>query len=318
MSLKPAPIPPNLQRPYAETSRTMSDTDALISRSDLVSAAARIEPLPASVSRLLQVTAAEDFSAADVVEVVQFDPALAGDVLARANSAMSGARDTIVDVRQAAARIGATSVVEIAVSRAMRDRLAAPAPVYGLGPDALFRHGLIASVAADVVRRCAGVPVPNYLATAALVHDVGKLVIAECIPEAFADALLPVAEAESITLDEAERRVLGVDHGEVSGFVVRTWGMPVTVQTALTSHHALDATTDTLTHALAIADRIAHLVDELDPSSDDEGSDDVFEPASLAAGVERSFSVCKIPIEKAAEIVIDAADAAASALVAFR
>ena len=78
----------------------MTETEAVISRDDIMTAASRIEPLPASVSKLLSVTAGDDYSAADVVEVVQYDPALTGDVLARANSAASGARRTIGDCRR--------------------------------------------------------------------------------------------------------------------------------------------------------------------------------------------------------------------------
>ncbi len=292
----------------------MTDTDALISRADIMQAAGRIAPLPAAVSRLLEVTARDDFSAADVVEVVQYDAALAGDVIARANSAASASRRTIGDVREAAARIGASSVVEIAVARAMSDRLSGPVPAYGLPPDALWRHGLIASVAADTIRRAATVPVPSVLTTTALVHDIGKIVIGSCLPEAFVGALLSAAETESISIPEAERQVLGLDHGEVSGVVARTWGMPVTVQAAMTRHHDLDGTRDTLSHALVLADSIAHAVDELEPASDDDEERGLDE---LVPGIDQSLTICGIPAGKVPDLVTDTADAAGSVLAAF-
>lgn len=293
----------------------MTDTDALISRADIMQAAGRIAPLPAAVSRLLEVTAGDDFSAADVVEVVQYDGALAGEVIARANSAASASRRTIADVREATARIGASSVVEIAMARAMTDRLSGSVPAYGLAPDALWRHGLIASVAADKIRRAATDQVPGVVTTTALVHDIGKIVISSCLPEAFVGALLAAAEAESISIPEAERQVFGLDHGEVSGVVARTWGMPVTVQAALTRHHDLDGTRDSLSHALVLADRIAHAVEDLsNATGDDEQEADVEE---LVPGIETSLTICGIPAGKVVELVTDTADASASVLAAF-
>lgn len=243
---------------------------ALISRTDIIAAADTIEPLPASISRLMSLVSSADYDAADIVDVITHDPALAADVLIRANSVMSASRSVIGDLKQAAARIGANAIVEIAMRRTMQSRLSGEVAAYGLGPNDLWRHAVTASVAGDVIRKSAAHPVAPMISTAALLHDVGKLVVAKCLPPALTDTLVTAAETDGISLDEAERRVLGIDHGEVGGVVVRSWGLPVSVQTALTQHHA--ETADSFTHALMLADHIAHAVDEL---SDEPDEDDI-------------------------------------------
>ena len=55
---------------------------------------------------------------------------------------------------------------------------------------------------------------------------------------------------------------------EVGGVVVRTWGLPVSVQTALMQHHA--ATADAFTHALSLADHLAHAVGDLSDDPEEE------------------------------------------------
>jgi HD-like signal output (HDOD) protein len=125
-------------------------------------------------------------------------------------------------------------------------------------------------VAGDVIRKAATKPVAPMISTAALLHDVGKIVIAKCLPPSLTDSIVDAAAVDSISLWEAERQVLGIDHGEVGGVVVRTWGLPVSVQTALMQHHAV--TDDSFTHALMLADQLAHAVDEL---SDEPDEDDV-------------------------------------------
>ena len=289
----------------------MSDTEALISRSDIIEAASRIEPLPATVNRLMELTAGNDYAAADIVEVVQYDAALAGDILVRANSAASASRREIADIRDAISRVGASTVVELSLARAMRERVSGPIVAYDLGPDELWRHGLTASVAATVVRRAAAVPVPASITTAALIHDIGKQVIGDCLPESLQGALLAAAEHDGIPLDEAERLVLGLDHGEVSGVVARTWGLPVSVQGALTRHeHAADSD-DLLTHALIVADRIAHAVEAMGTPDDT----DVFE---MVPELETSLDACGIPAAGIPDLVGATADAALSVLAGFR
>jgi HD-like signal output (HDOD) protein len=126
-----------------------------------------------------------------------------------------------------------------------------------------------ASVAGDVIRKAATQPVAPMISTAGLLHDVGKIVISKCLPPALTDSIVDAAAVDRIEVWEAERQVLGIDHGEVGGVVVRSWGLPVSVQTALMQHHA--ASGDSFTHALMLADHLAHAVDDLsgDPEEDD-------------------------------------------------
>lgn len=264
--LNPTPVEPTLKRRLS-TSRDPMDS-ALISRKDIIAAADSIEPLPASISRLMSLVSSADYDAADIVEVITHDPALAADVLIRANSVMSASRSVIGDLKQAAARIGANAIVEIAMRRTMQSRLSGEVEAYGLGPNDLWRHAVTASVAGDVIRKAASQPVAPMISTAGLLHDIGKMVIAKCLPPTLTDSLVAAAEADGLDIAEAERQVLGIDHGEVGGVVVRTWGLPVSVQMALTQHHA--ESTDAFTNALMLADRLAHAVDDLADNEPDE------------------------------------------------
>lgn len=281
---------------------------ALISRTDIIAAADTIEPLPASISRLMTLVSSSDYDAAAIVEVITHDPALAADVLIRANSVMSASRSVIGDLQQATARIGATAIVEIAMRRTMQSRLSGEVRAYGLGPNDLWRHAVTASVAGDVVRKAAGQPVAPMISTAALLHDIGKIVIAKCLPPALTDSLVTAAEADGIDIAEAERQVLGIDHGEVSGVVVRSWGLPVSVQMALTQHHA--SSDDTFTRALMLADHIAHAVDDLSGNESDESDDDDLSPWLVDAGDHATavgVAPAKLPamVETTAELARD-------------
>ena len=298
----------------------MTTTDAAISRSEIMSAAGTIEPLPASISRLLQLMADENFDVGEIVETLGHDPTLAGDVLGRANSMASGARSHIADLRQATARIGAREIVSIAMRRAMQSRFAVELPPYGLDAQHLWEHSITASIAADHIRKRAGVPVAPMLATTALIHDVGKLVIGRCIPGNAVNLLTDAATREGLPLHEAERKVLGIDHAEIGGVVARSWGLPISVQVAMTQHHEPERA-DTFTSALALTDLIAHSASDYRAASEAgqiPGDDPIGAALPFRPHADRELEACQIPAAAIDTIVVDVARETTEILADYR
>lgn len=289
---------------------------ALISRSDIIAAASAIEPLPAAITKLISVVSDGDYDARSIVEIVNYDPALAGDVLTRANSAASGSANYIGDLTQAAARIGANAIVDIAIRRTVKGQMGAAVPAYGLDANALWRHAVTASVAGDVIRKASAKPVAPMITTAGLLHDIGKLVIAQCLPPTLVSAIATAAETDDVDLSEAEQEILGLDHGEVGGVVVRQWGLPVSVQVSLTQHHAADAT-DSFTRALALADRVTHAVLDLpdaDAEAEEDGDDDATPLVDDPHGHAEALGIDEARLTR---IVVDTTDQAKDVLAAY-
>ena len=239
----------------------MSIVDSMLSREEVIAASKHIEPLPASVTRLLQLLSDPNACLRDFAEVIRYDAALTADLLRQANSTMQAVRDAITDVDRAVQRLGTTNVVAVAMTRAMKGRFSRPVPAYALEADALWRHSLASAVGAEAIADRSTDRIPQSAGTAALMHDIGKLVIAEFLPASFGESLLAAAEREELTVSDVERAVFGVDHGEIGAIVARNWSLPASVQIALTQHHVARDTADVLTNVVASADVIAHVVD---------------------------------------------------------
>ncbi|MFQ5556493.1 MAG: HDOD domain-containing protein [Acidimicrobiales bacterium] len=266
----------------------MTTGTGLIDRSAIFQAAERIEPLPASISRLLSVVADPDYSHRDILEVIRFDPALTADLLRRANSAIYSGRAAVTRIADAISRLGMSTVISVAVARVMQDRMAVSLPAYGLGANDLWNHSMAATVAAEAIRRQSGAPLPPQAGTAALLHDVGKLIVADCLSPSIIEAVASAATTEGLPLHEAERTVLGVDHAEVGGVAVRTWGLPVSVQVAVTRHHDLSGVDDVLAHLVAAADMIADAIESLEELPEPDELDVVVDdPERLATSLDR-------------------------------
>lgn len=237
-------------------------------------AARRLEPLPASVTRLAALVCDGAPDLADVVEVVRCDQALAAAVLRTANSSWSGSRTAITTVDDAVVRLGSGPVLSLVLAVNVRSRFEAAVPEYGLAEGELWTHSVAASLAAEHLVWAAGRRLPSATTTAALLHDVGKLVMARFLD---AELLLRVAQARDggMTLPAAEAQVLGVDHGELGALVAQSWGLPLALVHGIGRHHAPDGDHGAIAAAVALADDVARSVCGQEPAE---------EPADDAAG----------------------------------
>ncbi|MGQ0825182.1 MAG: HDOD domain-containing protein [Actinomycetota bacterium] len=230
----------------------MIDLDAL------ARAAADLDPLPASVTGLAVLVCDGTPEIADVVELVQFDQALTATLLRTANSSWSASRVEITTVKDAVVRLGSGPVLSLALAVDIRGRLQHAIPEYGLAEGDLWEHSVAAAVAAELVARHAAVPPPAETATAALLHDVGKLVMARFLEPALLVALQR-AEAQGLTRRKAEADVLGIDHAELGALIAQSWGLPPALVRGIGSHHEPTAS-DVVACGVHVADVLAKTV----------------------------------------------------------
>jgi putative nucleotidyltransferase with HDIG domain len=73
--------------------------------------------------------------------------------------------------------------------------------------------------------------------TAALLHDVGKLVLESRLPHEYAENL-QAAKREGLPLEVIERMRFSVTHAEVGAYLLGLWGLPHEIIEAVGKHHA--------------------------------------------------------------------------------
>lgn len=221
---------------------------------------AELAPMSPSISRLAGMVSDPDVSAADIAGVIEFDQALTVNLLRMANSAWSGSRIEITTVRAAVVRLGAARILELAVGGAVSKAMSAPCEGYMLSEHELWRHSVAAALAAEHLGRFATKPVSGASFTAALVHDIGKLVIGRHLDQGILKEILGICEKEDIPYIEAERRVLDTDHAEVGGTIARHWRFPDELVRAIAGHHDPDVHPDPVLDAVHIANIVAKLI----------------------------------------------------------
>jgi HD-like signal output (HDOD) protein len=209
----------------------------VIDHRDLLASAEGLGALPATVTRLASIVSDPSHDMREIVEVVSFDQALTATLLRRANSAALGARYQIKTVRDAAMWLGSGSLLSMALATNVSRRLSEPIPAYGLAEGQLWKQSVAASLSAEAIRAMATVDVPAEAPTAALLHDFGKVVLAQHFGARVLNLLAQAAIADHLGLLEAETKVFGVNHADIGGLVAQQWKLPHSIVEAIIHHH---------------------------------------------------------------------------------
>jgi len=202
--------------------------------------------------RVISAATAENVRVGEIIEAVESDVSLAISVLRHAN------RGGLV----AGGVAGVPAALEILKPAGVL-ALAGTAPSFDffesnggweLKPERFRVHALATQRAADRIGRVVGWAERDELAVAALLHDVGRLVISRLHPgyKVYFDAVSRTPEQRL----REEREQLGIDHALVGGVLARRWNLPSRIAVAIERHHAEDA--EGLAAMVATADMVAH------------------------------------------------------------
>jgi putative nucleotidyltransferase with HDIG domain len=112
-------------------------------------------------------------------------------------------------------------------------------------------HAVAVQRAAEAVLVAVGREEDDAVVTAALLHDVGKLALAESEPGYSLASDLPPLERL-----ERERAAHGVDHTAVGAQLARRWGLTERLAAAIEAHHSPHAAGDPA--IVRLADMLAH------------------------------------------------------------
>lgn len=221
----------------------------------LTSAFEALEAFPAlaeSRNRLLAVVEKDNVATADIVSAVESDVALSIAVLRVANQVQGkrGRVETIV----AAVEVLSEQTVQALASRVRTFDFFERSSVWEAAPERFRLHALSTQHAADRLAAEVGYEHRDRLTVTSLLHDVGKLVLLHAYPGYPAQVHRGARTPEERI--HQERRELGVDHALVGGVLIRRWGLPSAVATAIERHHNPDVEGEVA--FVRLADMLAH------------------------------------------------------------
>jgi HD-like signal output (HDOD) protein len=193
----------------------------------------KLPSVPHTYAELTRAAAQPDVGITDLADIVEQDPAMTVKVLQLVNSAYFGLPQQLSSVRQAVSYLG-TDLLKTLVLTAHAFGTTIPRPVEGFSLELLQRDSLV--MARMLKRTIPDRERASEAFSAAMVHDVGKIVLAAGVPDKFGEALRLERE-QGTPLHVLEKELIGVTHAEVSAYLLGSWGLPLSIVEAAAYHH---------------------------------------------------------------------------------
>lgn len=233
----------------------------MVALDELIGQAQEMRPLPASAVRLAALINSPTVDLNEVADIIAYDQALTMRLLRAVNSASSASSTRVTHAVEAVFRLGSARVVSLAIAASVRDPFQRDVSAYGLGDGQLWRHSVATAVVAEVLCERSAIELPGDTFTAALLHDVGKLVMGRHMSKQDLDWLHRAKNEGGLNALEAERQILGVHHGELGGIVAQHWQLPERVVLGVIHHHTPTDGFDLVCDAVCLSNLVANHID---------------------------------------------------------
>lgn len=231
---------------------------------EIVAQVTNLPVMPSATVKLLQFLENPMENTQAALEIIQNDVVLSAKLLRLCNSAAIGLRKPVASVDQAVFFLGFREVQRLALALGVGGSLKRKGKCREEEAHALWHHSVMTAHAATLILpEIRPLEVDSSIAfTAGLMHDIGKLVLAEALtPEMLLDLRNRVTGGTSLW--EAERAVLGASHSDVGAYLLQTWHLPqILVEPAGNHHNPTFEPDQQLSVVIHIADCVVHQIDK--------------------------------------------------------
>ena len=199
----------------------------------VVGAVSELPSLSSTYASLTQAVRDPNTSISQVARVIEKDVAMSAKVLQLVNSAFFGLAQNVTSLQSAVSHLGMETIKNLALATETF-RVFVPNSIPQSVCETMQRHAHRTAAIAGTL------PVDSktrdVTVVAALLHDIGRLILASKMPDVFC-AMLANAREHNCEPYEAEKEMLGVSHAEIGAYLLGLWGIPNLAVEAIAHHH---------------------------------------------------------------------------------
>jgi putative nucleotidyltransferase with HDIG domain len=200
----------------------------------IIATIGELPPAPAVITTTINLTADLQSNISDISRILSSDQSLTAKVLKLSNSPYYGRIKEVKTLNEAVLVLGFETLRSIIMSTSVHDLYA-----HDKHKDLhmkLWRHSLSTAIAARQLADHLKLRDKEELFVAALMHDIGKLVLIQKLPEWYIKIIKEV-ESHSVSFRQVETRVFNFDHTDVAGQLLMNWTFPQSLVDAIRYHH---------------------------------------------------------------------------------
>ena len=191
--------------------------------------------LPVVASELIELTSKEDTSLSDIATLVSRDVALTAKILKLANSAFYNFPNRIVSIQQALSILGVNAIRSLVLSFSFLD-INHVKGKNAFDFEKFWVQSLTSAITAKLILEKVEGANTEEIFTAALLQNLGQLILAKTVPEQYGEILAAMDEEHGDSRS-AELAAFGADHCWIGHEVAKHWGIPDSLTLPMLHHH---------------------------------------------------------------------------------
>ena len=216
-----------------------------------------IPSLPSVAMKVLKLMNNDNSSISELENIVLADQSFSTRLLRIANSPYYGRGRTIDTISTSIILIGFNTMKNLVVAASMKDLHRN----FGSIEQKLWEHSLGVSIAASLLAFETKLVQSEEALVAGLIHDVGKTVLNNSMPDTYTLITDRVAK-ENNSFVNIEEDMLKFNHCGVGGLIARKWKLPKNLEVIIEYHHtdklppSVDSSYETICRLLSVADKM--------------------------------------------------------------
>ena len=221
----------------------------------LATAVDKMPAFPKSVQKILEMSRNVATTPKDLIQVIDKDPVMTVRILKIVNSAYYNLPKQITSINHAAVFLGINTIKNLALSIAAIGMLPKSNDA-GFDMQQYLLHSLAtAGIAKQLALDLDDVD-PMDCFIAGLLHDFGKVVFAQFMPDQFREALAH-SKKSGESLHQALQRSIGADHAVVGAMLVEKWHFAPSLVEAIRSQHGPQMRSSSIAACVFAANQIS-------------------------------------------------------------
>jgi HD-like signal output (HDOD) protein len=204
---------------------------------DLVSGLHSLPTIPSNYQGVIRAIHSPNSSVQEIADAVEKDMGITSRVLQVANSAYYGYSKKITSPMEASMLLGIDTLKSLVRYTHVLNNFP-QTPATNAIFDQVWRHSAgVAAVARKIVLlHTKSEELGDEAFTAALLHDIGKVVLTSIKPDEYKQVLRQASETNTM-LNMVERIKLQTTHAETGAYLLSLWGIPFSILEAVAWHH---------------------------------------------------------------------------------